>query len=363
MAQLPTVSDVARLANVSRQTVSNVLNSPSIVRADTRARVEAAIRELNYRPHASARRLRSRKSFTIGVRLEPIRNGISGSVLDAYLHALTEQADERGMRILLYTAKDHRSEIEQIERLRDGADIDAFVLTSTQHDDPRVEWLLDNDVAFATFGRPWGATNLADPRHPWVDVDGRTGVRTATEFLFSEGARRVGYIGWSGQSGAGDERRGGWSDALAAVGIAEDSLSIATDDGVSQGTSAAIALLDGADAPDALVCASDSLALGASMATTVRGLSVPIVGYDNTAVAAAVGLSSVEQPLAEVAAGVLELLFGPTGNDLVDRSGQNEEPNNRLLVPRLVVRRSTHLAPDESTGAVGAGNHNRKESL
>ena len=172
MAQLPTVEDVARVANVSRQTVSNVLNSPEIVKEATRARVLAAIGELGYRPHASARRLRTQKSSTIGIRLEPVRNGISGSVLDTFLHALTEQADRRGMRVLLFTADDAAAEIEQIRRLRDGADVDAFVLTSTSYQDARVEWLIENDVPFATFGRPWGTEHNPDPRHLWVDVDG-----------------------------------------------------------------------------------------------------------------------------------------------------------------------------------------------
>jgi DNA-binding LacI/PurR family transcriptional regulator len=80
MAQLPTVDDVAQRAGVSRQTVSNVLNAPAVVRDATRVRVESAIAELGYRPHASARRLRTQQSSTIGVRLDPLsKNGISGS--------------------------------------------------------------------------------------------------------------------------------------------------------------------------------------------------------------------------------------------------------------------------------------------
>ena len=100
MAKLPTVDDVAELAGVSRQTVSNVLNSPEIVKEATRDRVLAAVTELGYRPHASARRLRTRQSSTIGVRLDPIINGISGTLLDRFLHALTARADDRGMRIM-----------------------------------------------------------------------------------------------------------------------------------------------------------------------------------------------------------------------------------------------------------------------
>src|SRR5665213_1427470 len=122
MSTMPTVLDVGRVAGVSRQTVSNVLNSPDIVRPETRARVEAAISQLGYRPHASARRLRTRRSSTIGIRLDPMANGISGSVHDRFLHSLTEQADALGLRVMLFTALDPQDEIRQIRRLHEGSD-------------------------------------------------------------------------------------------------------------------------------------------------------------------------------------------------------------------------------------------------
>jgi len=350
MAQLPTVEDVARVAQVSRQTVSNVLNSPAIVKDATRERVEAAIAQLRYRPHASARRLRTRKSSTIGIRLEPERNGISGSVLDTFLHALTEQADSRQMRVLLFTANDPLHEIDQIRRLRDGADVDAFVLTSTSYEDPRVAWLTQNEVPFVTFGRPWGHDDMSDPRHRWVDVDGRAGVREATENLLAQGITRVGYVGWPSGSGAGDDRHKGWVDAISAARLSTTGLSTSVVDGVSQGTEAARELLAG-NTVDALVCASDSLALGARIAAASLGKdAMPIIGFDDTPVALAIGISSIQQPLAAVATAVLELLLGPTGNEVLPARAASEEPSYRLLAPRLVERRSSNLALDRTIG-------------
>ena len=350
MGQLPTVDDVARAAGVSRQTVSNVLNTPTIVKETTRTRVQAAIADLGYRPHASARRLRTQKSSTIGIRMEAFKDGVSGAVLDRFLHALTEHADARDMRILLYTATSPEHEIEQLARLRDGADVDAIILTATFHNDPRIAWLTDNRMPFVTFGRPWGLNDMDDPSHLWVDVDGYAGVRDAARHLTAEGARRIGFIGWPSPSGTGDERRRGWTDG---AGIAEADaadLSRATTDGVPQGQRAALELLSGDNPPDALLCASDSLALGASLAASALGRELPIIGYDNTPVAAAMGLSSIDQPLAEAAASALELLFGPSGSNVLPAEAFNEEPKHRLLAPRLVVRRSGHLAPDETPG-------------
>jgi DNA-binding LacI/PurR family transcriptional regulator len=367
MAQLPTVEDVARVANVSRQTVSNVLNAPDVVKADTRLRVESAIAELGYRPHESARRLRTRQSSTIGIRMDPLSNGISGSVLDRYLHALTEQAAERGMRIMLFTARDHDDEIEQLRRLRDGADVDAFVLTSTHYDDPRIDWLIAQQVPFVTFGRPWGE-DLDDPDHGWVDVDGSAGVRAATEHLIGRGLSRIGYLGWPAGSGTGDDRRSGWVGAMTeAFGLSADeldALTTVTDEGVPHARRAVEQLLSAEHGLDALVCVSDSLALGAMMAVREAGHpSFPVIGFDNTPVAQAVGLSSVEQQLGQVASATLDLLMGESGRRVIPSAEIPREPRHRLITPKLVVRRSSHLAPvEEEAGSTESGDHTRGEN-
>ncbi|SMH42142.1 transcriptional regulator, LacI family [Rathayibacter oskolensis] len=335
---LPTVADVARVAGVSRQTVSNVLNSPAIVRDATRERVEKAIAELKYRPHASARRLRTRKSGTIGVRMDRVLDGVSGSLLDRFLHAVTEQADARGMRILLYTARTPEEEIAQIGRLRDGADVDAFVLTSTFYGDPRTAWLIAEGVPFVTFGRPWGVDDENDPQHLWVDVDGASGVAQATEHLVASGSTHIAWLGWPDGSATGDDRRSGWERVLRERAPLAPLTVASAEDDVQRSRTAAIALLRDSPEVDGLVCASDSLALGASMAAIAVGRpQLPIVGFDNTPVAAAVGLSSVEQDLDAVAAGALELLLGEDGDDIVHRDLAPGEAH-RLIEPHLVVR-------------------------
>ena len=348
MATMPTVTDVAMEAGVSRQTVSNVMNSPGIVRADTRERVEAAIAKLGYRPHASARRLRTQRSSTIGIRLDPMIDGISGSVLDRFLHALTEQADAQGLRVLLFTATSPEDEITQLKRLNDGADVDGFVLTSTFAGDPRTQWLIDNGISFVTFGRPWGISALNDPQHLWVDVDGWAGLHQATRAAQDAGARRIGYIGWPSPSGTGEDRRRGWRDAMLERGdVSEDDLAaleVITVDGVAEGTAAMQQLRRTAGTLDAVLCASDSLALGAMIANPSR---VPVTGYDNTPIAPAIGLSSVDQSVQEVAAGVLELLTGEF-NGRVHGAPESDEPRHRMVKPRRVLREFAAIPMDES---------------
>lgn len=186
---------------------------------------------------------------------------------------------------------------------------------------------------------------MNDPRHLWVDVDGWSGVHQATEHLLGTGIRHIAYLGWPSPSGTGDDRRRGWREAMVTRShlseLELDALAMVAEDGVGNGRAAVEALRATGTPVEAIVCASDSLALGAALAV---GADIPVIGYDNTPVAEAVGLSSVEQPLDEVAAGVLELLMGPTGADVLDRDAAAGVPRHRLVTPRLVVReRSTLL--------------------
>ncbi len=401
MATKVTITDVARRAGVSRQTVSNVLNSPELVREETRDRVREAIETLGYRASQAARQMRTGRSRLIATRIEPDRDGINGSVLDRFLHGLTASAARAGYRILLYAAGDERSEIDTFDELVGSHEPDAFVLTSTYHGDGRPAWLRERRLPFVTFGRPWGNTGntgnagdtgspdgtSGDPGYPWVDVDGAAGTAAATRHLLDAGHRRIGFLGWPPGSGVGDDRRSGWARTLAAAGVDPAGLDQATDDGVADGEKAARDLLRADQPITALVCASDSLALGALHAVrsltasgqltasgrltaeghlTVggraggeEGLPVRVIGFDDTPVAKAVGLSSVSQPLAEAAAGCVGLLTrlfdppspgDPGGSGGSVGSGGSGDPydpeaggprTHVLLQPSLVLRQSS----------------------
>ena len=334
MAKAPTVEDVAERAGVSRQTVSNVLNTPDIVRPATRERVLTAIRELGYRRHAAARQLRLRRSSTIGIRLDPYLGGISGVVLDRFVHAITERASERGMRMLVYAARTPEEEISRLSELWEGSEIDAAILTSTSRDDPRVRSLDEAGVPFISFGRPWGEDDIADPRHLWVDVDGAAGTRAATEHALTHGTN-IAFLGWPSGSGTGDDRERGWREAMDAAGSLGTRLT--AEDDVPLARAAVAAALAGVTLPDAVVCASDSLAVGALLAVNAAGRRLPVIGFDNTPTAAALGFSSVEQRPEDVATAILELLMGPTGEIVAPRRLQAGTAH-ALITPELVVR-------------------------
>ncbi|HWS49444.1 MAG TPA: LacI family DNA-binding transcriptional regulator [Microbacterium sp.] len=334
MAKAPTVEDVAERAGVSRQTVSNVLNTPDIVRPATRERVLAAIRELGYRRHAAARQLRVRRSSTIGIRLDPYLGGVSGVVLDRFVHALTERASERGMRMLVYAARTPEEEIARLSELWEGSEIDAAIITGTIRDDARVPSLDAAGLPFISFGRPWGEDDIADPRHLWVDVDGAAGTRAATEHALTHGPN-VAFLGWPSGSGTGDDRERGWLEAMAAAGAG--GVRLTAEEGVPLARASVEAALSSGAALDAVVCASDSLAVGALLAVNASGRTLPVIGFDNTPTADALGFSSVEQRPEDVAAAILELLMGPTGQIVAPRRLQAGSAH-ALITPALIVR-------------------------
>ena len=332
-ARQPTVEDVARLAGVSRQTVSNVLNAPDVVRAPTRARVEAAIEQLGYAPSMAARRLRTQRSHTIGIHLDPYAGGISGIVLDRFIHALTDRATPRGLRILVYAASDAEEELRRIRQLREGGEIDRIVLTGTYTGDPRAEWLAEHEIPFVAFGRPWGDAGAPAPGgaadRPWVDVDGSAGTKAATLHVLAEGDR-VAFLGWPQGSGTGDDRERGWREAMGFDARPPADLRWTSIDSVARAR--AVCEEAFASGPvDAVVCASDTLALGAHLAASHSGRpDLAVIGFDNTPVAEALGISSVEQRPELVADAVLDLLAA----DAVNHSGEW----HRLIEPELVVR-------------------------
>jgi DNA-binding LacI/PurR family transcriptional regulator len=314
--------------------VSNVLNAPHLVRDETRRRVEDVITRIGYRPVRAAQALRTRRSYLIALGIQTPAED-RGELVHSFMHALAERAQLRGYRILLYTTPDDDSEIGAYEALLGEYDLDAFVLTGTHTGDRRAEWLLGQRVPFVTFGRPWGSA----AQHPWVDVDGAAGIRAATGHLIGAGHRRIAFLGWPAGSGVGDDRRSGWQQACRAAGLATEGLARRMENSLANGRAACAALLDSGDPPTGFVCVSDAIALGAWSELTSRGLApgkdVAVTGFDDSTAAAAAGLTTVAQPLAEVASACLEALHA-----LLAAPGRPASPDRVLLEPRLVLRSS-----------------------
>lgn len=339
-----TIRAVAEHAGVSRQTVSNALNAPQRLSPGTLERVRRAVASLGYRPDHAARALTSRRSGLIGIRVGSTAHRTAAHP-DRLLHELVAAARPHGYRFLAFDAPygDDTAEIAAYGELLAAGDVDAVLVADTHPGDARPAWLAARGAAFVAHGRPWG-----DPAadHPWVDVDGALGVRLAVAHLRSRGHRRIGFVGWPADGAGGDARRAAWLAATAGAdggpGARGPEATAAADD--PDAAAAAVAPLLGGpgDAPTALVCASDALALGALAAVAdaggTPGRDVAITGYDDSDLAAFArpGLTSVRQPIRLVAHTLVEQVLDRLGVDL----GHPPAPAG-LVPPELVVRASS----------------------
>ena len=321
----PTLVSLARELGVSRQTVSNALNAPDVVRPDTRERVLAAIRESGYRPSAAGRALRTRRSMNVAFRLYPAAvDGMNGAVMDRFLHNLVVEAQRHGYRVVLFDSDNYSDEVHALHEQHQAGVIDACVLINSHSGDVRPARLRELGLPTVVFGRPWADLSAS---HAWLDIDGSAGCAEAVRHLREAGHTRIGFLGWPEGSGAGDDRYSGWLRGMAGLDVAR--LRVAADDGVQHGAAAAEDLL--ARGATAIVCASDSLALGAASHWRAVGMpSGSVIGFDDTPVAVALGMSSVAQPVERAAVALIALT-------LAELHGRPAE-RHQLLPSRLVVR-------------------------
>jgi len=331
----PTLADVAERAGVSRQTVSNAVNNPELLRPDTLARVQDAISELGYSPNRAARNLRTRASHLIGLKFNPAQEGTANAAMDRFVHTLVETSGESGYHILLFSGTPDEP-VEGYDDLLRATAVDAFIVTDTYLGNPQAAWLTRKRAPFVAFGRPW---DDPDATYPWVDVDGAAGTALATHHLLDKGHTRVAWIGWRKDSFIGEDRRSGWSRAMHERDLSTTGLASRVEDTVASGREAASVLLDEAR-PTAFVCASDTLALGVLHALGDRGIhwgrDVAVVGFDDSQVAQVVpgGLTSVRQPLEQVAKELVKALEGLLSTPPSVGPGV-------LLTPTLAVRLSS----------------------
>lgn len=340
MSSKTSIRDVAHEAGVSIATVSYVLNGTRSVTEATRERVLDAAQRLGYRPNINARSLQARRSYLIGYSWHPVAPRNASPILDRFIHGMGMAAYAAGYHLLAFPSPTDQDEVNVYRELVASNRVDGIVLSATNLDDPRVAFLSGTPIPFVAFGRA-GEKN----DYPWVDVDGRAGVRLAVEHLAAQGYGRIGMLAWPRGSQSGEDRYAGYLDGLARIGQPlQERWVVRVSHDAQEGREGMEALLalPAAERPDAVVCVSDLVALGAMNAVRARGLRVGadigITGFDDMPLAENLfpPLTSVHQPIDEIGELVIEQL-----TTLIE--GQSLPPDMKqiLLEPTLVVRASS----------------------
>ncbi|MDE1948111.1 MAG: LacI family DNA-binding transcriptional regulator [Burkholderiales bacterium] len=326
-----TILDVAAEANVSKSTVSLVLQGSDLIRSETAERVREAARKLGYVYNRRAGELRRKSSNTIGVVINDLMNPFFAEVLvglerrldDAgytVLMAHTSESLERQEKVLLTMREQHAAGIAMCPVLGTPASLTRTVKS----------WGIPLVVMVRTLGRG---------HYDFAGSDNSLGVQQATAHLIATGHRRIGFLG--GRSGPVlDQRLQGYKSALAQAGIAFDARLVFVGNPTRAGGHETMQALLALRPPvKAAVCYNDLAAFGALSALGERGLRAgkdfALMGFDNVLDAAHSNppLSTVDirpSELGEHAAAIL----------LARIEAPNSARQQYLATPKLVLRQS-----------------------
>ena len=325
--------DVARVAQVSHQTVSRVLNDHPHVRPDTKQRVRQAIAELGYRRNAAARSLVTRRSGVIGV-LTP-RTELYGPT--SSMIAVEVAAREAGYFVSLASVADTSAAAlgDAVEHFKDQA-TEAVVLIA-----PEREWLAAAGIVAADMPVVTMCADFrpARPSLATVALDNRSGARLVMRHLLELGHRDIAFVAGPPTSPEATARQRAWRDELHAAELPAER-AYAGDWSSASGFVAGRQLIaDGV--PTAVFAANDQMALGVLSALAERGLDVPgdvsVAGFDDVPDSAyfTPALTTVRQDFAALASRCVVVL---------ERLLSGGSATSVRIRPDLVVRSST-VAP------------------
>ncbi|GAB2846714.1 LacI family DNA-binding transcriptional regulator [Streptomyces deserti] len=327
------ITDVARHAGVSPSTVSYALSGKRPISEETRRRVETAIRELGYRPHAGARALASSKSNVLALVI-PLRAGIHVPVVMQFAVAAVTTARAHDHDVLLLTQEEGE---EGLRRVADTAMVDALIVMDVQLQDPRLPLLRSLDRPSVLIGFPAEPDGLT-----CIDLDFKAAGEACVEHLVRLGHRVVALVGsppevYVRQTAFAQRLVQGFTAAADRHRLASAVHPCETGPGAARRI--AEQLLREQPALTGVVVHNEPLLEPLIDAFEQLGLRVPgdlsvvAVCPDELAASARVPVTSIALPSAEVGARAVELLM--------HKLGGKSAPEATLLPPRLTERAST----------------------
>ena len=332
----PTINDIARLAGVSKKTVSRVINASPYVQKDTRERIESVIAEHGYAPDPQARGLAFRRSFLIGLVYD---NPNPQYVVNMQL-GLLDGMKGSGFELVVHPC--NRASPTFLADLRAFAErqrLYGVVLTPSVSEDERVAGLM------AEIGCEYvrvASVSVDAPRH-MIETRDRLGGEAAARHLAELGHKRVAFISGPPTFRSSRERREGFEAGLDAMGLTLETCY--AQEGAytfESGIECAAELLKLDPRPTAIFAGNDEMAAGVLQVARQMDIRVPedlsVVGFDDFEIARRLwpSLTSVRTPTREIGRLAAERLIGRD-------EGEGRDMQDRL--PSLVVRQSSGPAP------------------
>ncbi len=308
-----TIQDVAKTAGVSISTVSRVLNGKVDVAGSTQDRILGVIKELGYTSSLAARSMRSHKKNLIGLVVPDIGFPYSIEIMKGINRAIAESTFD----LLVYTTggiqKDGTVTREQhyVSLLNNSLTDGVIIVASAA-----AEFITEAPIIAVD-------PHVINPNYPSVQGTNYQGALDVMEYLLRLGHRRIAFIDGRPGSGSAGRRLKGYQDALLNAGIPLDNELIAPGDfSTATGYECALELLSLDNPPTAIFAANDQSAIGVYQAAEERGLRIPddlsVVGFDNISEAKYLGLTTVNQFLADMGYVAVQMLVKWINDEPID---------------------------------------------
>jgi DNA-binding LacI/PurR family transcriptional regulator len=330
-----TLAQVAKRAGVSSATVSRVLNSVSIVKNSTRARVMRAAQELNYHPNLHARTLARGNSRTLGIIISNMENPFFFDIFQV----LESCARARGYEAVVANTGYRSEQLVASVGLMIGLRVAGLAAIVSEMDADLIRMINDSRTpcVFYDVGTP--SRNITNVR-----VDYRKGIERTVEYLHALGHERIAFIGHHASLGPINERRTAFLDAVSRYAPRTQAKITDGADGLEGGRQAARELLASDFQPTAIVCVNDFMAVGVMRELRSQGIRVPqeisVTGFDNIHLSefCSPSLTTVHIPREHIGRTIFECLL-PEGKK------PRAKGKEIVIDTELVVRESTGPVP------------------
>ena len=331
-----TLKDIAAALKVDVSTVSKVLSGGISVRPETRQAIIDEANRLNYRPHASARNLRTRRTGALGILLPNLMNPVYASIV----RGAVRRAEEIGYVMLVADVEDEASTTSTYLKLVSERRVDGLIIAVSANSDEIIAALRDNPI-------PHVFVNRRAVIGRSVTVDDEAAGYLAARTLIEAGHKRLGFIGDSDELDTAQRRRAGFTRACAAAKL--KFLDVVGPYSRRGGYESGLKLLDAKVRPTGVFASNLLVGIGALAAMRVRKVKVP----DDVSIITLDAEDAIysDPPLTAIATSLVEM--GARAVEEVDGILRGREPKDVVIeaAPRLILRESLGPPPKPEKAA------------
>lgn len=332
---LPTLLDVAKLAGVSPSTVSRVVTGKIPVSPSLAAIVEQAILETGYVPNLAARQLVTSQTDTIGLVVAQDHRGVFGEpFFGELMHGVIQALEETRFHVVLVLAQSAQDRI-WLDHYIGSKHLDGIMLLAPSKSDLLPSILNRHGVPTVYLGKPFDAKP-----HVYIDADNISGTKSAVQYLYKKKARNIAFLGGVTTMRSSQDRLTGYKKGLVSVGLKiNESIILNTDYSEMGGQLAMESLLKEKAKIDAVVTASDSIAIGAMRAVTAARMKIPgqisFIGFGDEPRS-----EFLEPALSTIAQHPVEL-GARLARTLVDIIEGRHTKKSTIVPTQLIIRKTT----------------------